>query len=152
MARRRDARRLAVSIVYQADSSGRDPVDVLAERRDVGERVAGFSEVLVRGVAERIGELDTLLGAAADDWSVHRLAAVDRAVLRVACFELLYGGDTPPAVVIDEAVAAVKELSTDESGAFVNGVLGRIARDNAETREGRSEDRPSVALPPEAIS
>ena len=131
MTRRRDARRLAVSILYQADVSGRDPFEVLDERRSVGERVPGFAEELVHGVATAKPELDGLIGAAADDWSVPRLAAVDRAVLRVACFELLSG--TPAGVVIDEAVETAKELSTDESGAFVNGVLGRIARERAET-------------------
>ena len=101
------------------------------ERRSLGERIPGFTEELVRGVADRLGEIDRLIGEYAEGWSVGRLAAVDRAVLRVACHELLVGTDVPPAVAIDEAVAAAKELSTGDSGRFVNGVLGRIARDRA---------------------
>jgi len=129
--RRRAARRLAVTIVFQADLAHRSPLDVLEERRALGERVPSFTEGLVRGVAERIEEIDRVIGDYAEGWSVGRLAAVDRAVLRVACHELLSGTEVPPAVAIDEAVAAAKELSTGDSGRFVNGVLGRIARDRA---------------------
>ncbi len=131
MARRRDARRLAVSILYQADMAGRSALEVLQERRALGIRVPGFTEDLVTGVEERRTELDRLLGEHAEGWSVPRMAAVDRAVLRVACYELLFRDDVPTAVAIDEAVAAAKELSTADSGRFVNGVLGRIARERA---------------------
>jgi N utilization substance protein B len=131
MARRRAARRLAVTIVYQADLGHRSPLEVLEERRSLGERIPAFTEELVRGVGERLDEIDRLIGGYTEGWSVGRLAAVDRAVLRVACHELVSRADIPPAVAIDEAVAAAKELSTEDSGRFVNGVLGRIARDRA---------------------
>jgi N utilization substance protein B len=131
VARRRDARRLAVSILYQADMAGRSALEVLQERRALGIRVPGFTEDLVTGVEERRTELDRLLGEHAEGWSVPRMAAVDRAVLRLACYELLFRDDVPTAVAIDEAVAAAKELSTADSGRFVNGVLGRIARERA---------------------
>ena len=131
MARRRDARRLAVSILYQADMADRSALEVLQERRALGTRVPGFTEDLVAGVEERRAELDRLLGEYAEGWTVPRMAAVDRAVLRVACYELLFRDDVPTAVAIDEAVAAAKELSTADSGRFVNGVLGRIARERA---------------------
>ena len=132
MSRRRDARRLAISVLYQADIAGRDPREVLAERKEMGERVSGFTEELVAGVAGRRPELDEVIGAASVDWTVARMAVVDRAVLRVGTFELLHRDDVPAGAAIDEAVAAAKELSTAESGAFVNGILGRIARDHAE--------------------
>jgi N utilization substance protein B len=131
VARRRAARRLAVTIVYQADLGHRSPVEVLKERQALGERIPRFTEELVRGIADRAGEIDPLIGDYTEGWSLGRLAAVDRAVLRVACFELLGRPDIPAAVAIDEAVAAAKELSTGDSGRFVNGVLGRIARDRA---------------------
>lgn len=131
MARRRAARRLAVTIVYQADLGHRSPVEVLEERRALGERIPRFTDELVRGVADRAEEIDPLIGEYTEGWSLGRLAAVDRAVLRVACYELLARPDVPSAVAIDEAVAAAKELSTEASGRFVNGVLGRIARDRA---------------------
>lgn len=129
MALRRDARRLAIQILYQADVSRRSPVEVLEERRKLGHRVSGFTDQLVRGVTERLPELDRVLGEHAQDWTVPRMAVVDRAILRVAGFELLYRDDVPPAVAIDEAVAAAQEMSTEDSGGFVNGILGRIAQD-----------------------
>jgi N utilization substance protein B len=131
VARRRDARRLAVSILYQADLAGRAARDVLDERRALGARVPGFAEELVAGVEERRDELDRLIGEYAEGWTVPRMPAVDRTVLRVACYEMLFRDDVPTAVAIDEAVAAAKELSTADSGRFVNGVLGRIAREHA---------------------
>ncbi len=132
MARRREARRLAVSILYQADLAGRPPSEVLTERRSLGVRVPRFAEELILGVEGRLEELDRLIGEHAEGWTVPRLAAVDRSVLRVACYEILYRDDVPTAVAIDEAVTTAKELSTADSGRFVNGVLGRIARERAE--------------------
>jgi N utilization substance protein B len=131
--RRRDARRLAVGIVFEADVSHRDPSEVLAQRIEMGERIPGFTSDLVHGVAEHLDELDRTIGASSEAWTVERMAAVDRAILRSAAFELLYRDDVPPAAVIDEAVAIAGELSTAESGAFVNGVLGRIHRERADT-------------------
>jgi N utilization substance protein B len=131
MTRRRDARRLAASILYQADLAGRAALGVLEERRSLGVRVPGFTEELVAGVEERRDELDRLIGEHAEGWTVPRMPAVDRTVLRVACYEMLFRDDVPTAVAIDEAVAAAKELSTADSGRFVNGVLGRIARERA---------------------
>ena len=133
MARRRDARRLAVQILYQADVARRDSAEILAERRQLGQRIPGFTEQLVRGVAGRLPELDRLIGEHAQDWTVARMAVIDRAILRVACYELLYLEDVPAAATIDEAVTTAKETSTKESGGFVNGILGRIARDLAGT-------------------
>lgn len=132
MTRRRDARRLAVQILYQADVGRSGPVEVLEERREAGDRIPGFTEQIVRGVAERLPEIDRLIGEHAQGWTVPRMVAIDRAVLRVAVHELMYRDDVPAAVAIDEAVAAAKEMSTEESGGFVNGILGRIARDLAE--------------------
>jgi N utilization substance protein B len=133
VARRRQARRLAVDILYQADVLGRRPEEVLEERRALGERVPSFTEGLVRGVGEHLPELDALIEEHAEGWSVHRLAGVDRTLLRLACFEMLYREDISVAVATSEAVVAAKALSTEDSGRFVNGVLGRIARERAGT-------------------
>jgi transcription antitermination protein NusB len=132
MARRRDARRLAAGILHQADVAGRDAVEVLTERRDLGERVPGFTEELVRGVVENHDELDRLIAGHSEDWPIPRMPVVDRTLLRIACFELLYREDVPPAAVISQAVEAAKELSTEDSSRFVNGVLGKIASERAE--------------------
>jgi N utilization substance protein B len=130
VASRHEARRQALDILYQADVTGADPTQVLGEWRDAGRKVGRFARELVEGVAGRLGELDKLIGEHAEEWTVARLAAVDRSILRVACYELLHAPDTPTAVVIDEAVRAAKELSTEDSGRFVNGILGRVARES----------------------
>ena len=128
MASRRQGRRQAVDILYQSDVTDQDPVEVLREWEAAGKRISTFATELVRGVRDHLGELDALIGDAADDWTIDRLAALDRTILRVATYEVLHREDVPAAVAIDEAVAAAKELSTEDSGRFVNGVLGRIAR------------------------
>lgn len=132
MARRRDARRLAAGILHQADVAGRDAVEVLSERRDLGDRVPGFTEQLVRGVVEHRDELDALIAAHSQDWPVSRMPVVDRTLIRIACFELLYRGDVPSGAVISQAVEAAKELSTEDSSRFINGILGKIARERTE--------------------
>jgi N utilization substance protein B len=129
--RRRDARRRAVDILVQADLSGRSPEEILEERTSLGARTPGFAEELVRGVAGRLDDLDRVIGEHAEGWSVQRMAVVDRALLRIASHEILHRDDVPVAVAIAEAVEAAKELSTEDSGRFVNGVLGRIARERA---------------------
>jgi N utilization substance protein B len=131
VASRREARRQAIDILYQSDVTGADPVSVAREWSEAGRAVMPFARELVEGVASNIGEIDALLGRYAEEWTVERMASLDRTILRVACFELLHRADVPPAVAIDEAVEAAKSLSTDASGRFVNGLLGRISRETA---------------------
>ncbi len=130
MASRHGARRQALDILFQADITGADPLEVLRGWLASDRRVSRFARELVEGVAERTPELDEVIGSHAEEWTVPRLAAVDRTILRVAVFELLHTPKTPVAVAIDEAVRAAKELSTEESGGFVNGILGRVARES----------------------
>lgn len=131
-------RRRALDALYQADVMGVRPTAVLEQWREAtGEDVAAFTGVLVRGVEEYREDLDILIGETAHDWTVDRMAAVDRAILRLATYELLFRTDTPVAVAIDEAVDAAKELSTEDSGRFVNGVLGRIATEPDVTERDR---------------
>jgi N utilization substance protein B len=125
--RRRTARRLAVDILYQADVTGRAPRLVADDWRAAGRSVAPYTEELVGGVEDEQGSIDALLGSSADEWTVARMVAVDRTILRVACYEMLSG--VPPAIAINEALEAANELSTEDSARFVNGVLGKIARD-----------------------
>ena len=129
-ARRRAARRQAIDIVFQADITESDPIQVMEEWRSAGRKILPYSEELVRGTAAGVKDIDRTLGAHLEGWTVPRMAAVDRAILRVACHELDSG--VPPAVAISEAVEAANELSTEDSGRFVNGVLGRIAREREE--------------------
>ena len=134
MAGRHDARRIALDILFQADLTGRDPREVLDEWTRAGEDVPAFARELVLGVAADMSSLDETIGRYARDWSVPRMGGVDRTILRLGVHELVSRADVPPAVAIDEAVEAAKELSTDESGAFVNGILGRVAADGGGRR------------------
>jgi N utilization substance protein B len=131
MTSRRGARRQAIDVLYQADVTGRDARVVLAEWRAAGRDVDAFAEELVDGVAANRVEIDEVLAAHAEHWTLDRMATLDRTILRVACHELLHRSDVPPGVAINEAVSIAKELSTEDSGRFVNGLLGTIARGTA---------------------
>ena len=129
MPRRHDARRQAIDILYQADVLGELALDVADEWAAAGKKIAPFALELVQGVSDHLEELDTILGEHAEGWSVPRMPSVDRTLLRVGCYELLHRPDVPSGAAIDEAVEAAKQLSTEDSGRFVNGVLGKIARE-----------------------
>jgi N utilization substance protein B len=124
---RREDRRTAIDILYQADVTLDDPRSVLDAWSGAGRTVAPFSQELIAGVHEHRREIDDLLERHSEGWSVDRMAALDRTILRVAVFELRYRPDVPPSAAISEAVEAASELSAEPSSRFVNGILGRIA-------------------------
>jgi N utilization substance protein B len=127
MAARSKARKRAVDVLYEADVRGDDRLALLRDRIETGNPpVPEHSVRLVEGVAEHSARIDALIDAHASNWSIDRLPDVDRAILRMAVYELLWADDVPDAVVIDEAVELAKTLSTDDSPAYVNGVLGAI--------------------------
>jgi transcription antitermination protein NusB len=128
MAARSKARKRAVDILYEADLRGRDRVELLRERvADTNTPPVNDHCVrLVEGVAENSARIDELIERHAKGWSLERLPDVDRAILRMAIYELLWVDDVPDAVVLDEAVSLAKVLSTDDSPAYVNGVLGAV--------------------------
>jgi N utilization substance protein B len=127
MAARSKARKRAVDVLYEADVRGGDRLAVLADRIETGNPpVPEHTVRLVEGVAEHAPKIDELIDTHASGWSIDRLPDVDRAILRMAVFELLWADDVPDAVVIDEAVELAKALSTDDSPGYVNGVLGAI--------------------------
>lgn len=139
MPARSKARKRAVDILYEADQraateTGRDAVvtaaSVLAERLvtpGAQTAVPEYAVDIVRGVIAHTDRIDEVLETFAQGWSLARMPAVDRAVLRVGAWELLYNDEVDDAVAIDEAVTMAGRLSTDESADFVNGLLGRIA-------------------------
>jgi N utilization substance protein B len=129
---RRAARRQALEILYRADVTAEAPSAVLEDMASAGVRIPSFAREIVLGVEEHLPELDALIGEHAEEWTVERMAVVDRNLLRLACFELLHRSDVPTGAAIAEAVEAANELSTAESGRFVNGILGRIARERAD--------------------
>ena len=136
MSARSKARKRALDVLFEADQRSRDPLATLQEWSDRNDPpVPAYAEVLVRGVAEHAPRIDEVLSGYTTDWPLERLPSVDRAVLRLATFELLWSAEVPAAVAIDEAVELAKSLSTDASPAFVNGVLARVLADRAQLVE-----------------
>ncbi|MFL6161039.1 MAG: transcription antitermination factor NusB [Jatrophihabitantaceae bacterium] len=136
MAARSKARKRAVDLLYEADLRGSDPVSTLAERIALADPpISDYTIELVEGVTEHRQAIDELLASYAEGWTVDRMPGVDRAVLRVGLYELLWSADVPDAVAIDEAVELAKALSTDESPRFVNGLLGRVLRNQLPAAE-----------------
>ena len=130
MAARTKARKRAVDLLYEADLRHVDPVSTLAERIALADPpINEYTVALVEGVTARRADIDSLLAEYSEGWTIERMPGVDRAILRVGLFELLWADDVPDAVAIDEAVELAKVLSTDESPKFVNGLLGRVLRD-----------------------
>jgi transcription antitermination protein NusB len=128
MSARSKARKRALDLIYASEMRERSPLDALEEQAAAGP-VNDYTVELVHGVDEHRARLDEVIASYAQGWSLARMPAVDRNVLRLATFEVLYVDDVPDAVAVSEALNLVRELSTDESPAFVNGVLGNIVRD-----------------------
>jgi N utilization substance protein B len=134
MSARTKARKRALDILFQSDVRGDEIATILAAeaKRAANEpaREASwlYAREIVDGIIDNREEIDEQITTFAKDWSLARMPAVDRALLRIASWEILFNDEVPAAVAIDEAVELAKEFSTDESGAFVHGVLARIAR------------------------
>lgn len=147
MKKRRLARRLAIDVLYEAEIRGSLPSEALADHQrggwvvpsseDLGEpsgpdevrsdEAVAYASELVTGVQEHHADIDALIVRYADRWAIERMPVIDRTLLRMALFEMLWGDDVPVAVAINEAVELAKQLSTEDSGKFINGLLGRIA-------------------------
>lgn len=129
---RHKARRRAVDLLFEAEARDVDPADLLDERAELATRdqavapVHAYTHTLVEGVADDLDRVDGTIESYLKDWELSRLPAVDRAILRIAVWELFHANDVPPVVAVDEAVELAKELSTDDSPSFVNGVLGQV--------------------------
>ncbi len=130
---RRAVRELVVQFLYQFDMSGGSLDEALAlfweTQAEVGEMGHKFAEELVRGVLEKRVAVDEKIAKYTENWDLPRMAAVDRNILRLAIYEMLFRDDIPPVVSINEAVDIAKKFSTRESGAFVNGILDRLKAD-----------------------
>ncbi|MEY4296541.1 MAG: hypothetical protein RL016_387 [Actinomycetota bacterium] len=133
MSARTKARKRAVDAIYAADLRKVSPDQLLSEvaelvaDRQNQDEIFGYAREIVDGVIAHHEEIDELLESYSQGWSLERMPNVDRAILRVGAWEILFNEDVPDPVAIAEAVAAAKELSTDDSGAFINGLLGRIS-------------------------
>ena len=130
MAARSKARKRALDILFECEVRGLPLGETLDERVIGGEPpVNEYTVTLIRGIVDHQARIDELISTYAQGWSLERMPAVDRNVLRLGVLEVLYVDDVPDAVAVSEAMNLVRELSTDESPAFVNGVLGAILRD-----------------------
>jgi len=134
MSARSKARKRALDILFQSDVRGDDlAVTLAAEAKRAANEPAReaswlYAREIVDGVIDNRDEIDEQIITHTRDWKLERMPAVDRAILRLAAWELMFNDEVPAAVAIDEAVELAKEFSTDDSGSFVHGVLGRIAR------------------------
>ena len=127
MAARSKARKRAVDVLYESELRGVDPVTTLSERVAAADPpINDYTIELVEGVVANRPRIDQILTDFAEGWSLERMPDVDRAVLRLGVYELLWRDDVPDPVVIDEAVRLAKELSTDESPGYVNGLLAKL--------------------------
>jgi N utilization substance protein B len=130
MSARSKARKRALDLIFAAEAQGLSADELLSAQLNAGEGPANeYTTELVRGVHEHRARLDELISSYAEGWSLERMPAVDRNVLRLGIYELLYSEDVPDAVAVSEAVNLVRDLSTDESPSFVNGILANVARD-----------------------
>jgi transcription antitermination protein NusB len=128
MPARSKARKRALDILFEAELRGSPVLDLLAERMTLGSPpVPAYAADLVRGVTTHRAQIDELISRYAEGWTLDRMPAVDRNVLRIGVYELLWAPGVPDGVAISEAVLLARDLSTDASPTFVNGLLARIA-------------------------
>ena len=133
MSARTKARKRAVDAVFAADLRKISPLQLLNEVADLAadrqnqDAIFGYARDIVEGIIEHHDEIDDLLETYSQGWALDRMPHLDRAILRCAVWEILHNDEVPDAVAINEAVDLAKELSTDDSGSFVNGLLSRIA-------------------------
>jgi N utilization substance protein B len=126
---RTKARKRALDILFESEARGEDPIDVLARRRETDDAppVTDYAASLVQGVAAHVDRIDQLITEHAEGWTVDRMPAVDRTLIRIGIYELLWVDEVDDPVAITEAVELARTLSTDDSPRYVNGVLGQIS-------------------------
>ncbi|MDA8078922.1 MAG: transcription antitermination factor NusB [Nitrospiraceae bacterium] len=130
---RRRAREYVLKLLFQFEFTGSrvdlfSPQDFWPQEKDA-EELRGFAGALFRGTVEHIGEIDRVIQAAAEHWDLQRMAAVDRNIIRLAVYEVLFRKDIPPAATINEALEIAKKYSAPEAGPFINGLLDRVVKE-----------------------
>ena len=148
---RHQARKRAVELLFEAEARGLSPAEVAEGRASLAETnsevspLNSYTVTVARGVSEHAAHIDDLISSHLQGWILERLPAVDRAILRVAVWELLYADDVPEPVAVDEAVELAKGLSTDDSPGFVNGVLGQVMLVTPQIRAAAAAVRAATA-------
>jgi N utilization substance protein B len=142
--KRRKAREHALQILFQLDIRKEKPSARVLKHfwaeYDPDEEVKTFAEEIVNGTFKHFKKINEIIHDCAKNWSLDRMAVVDRNVLRMAVYEILYRMDIPTSVTINEAIEIAKKFGTDDSGAFVNGILDRVARVTGKLDEDRIEE------------
>ncbi len=143
---RSKARKRALDILFESEARGEDPLEVLARRVAGSDAppVSDFAVTLVEGVVTNRPRIDEVVGSYAQGWTMNRMPAVDRMILRIGVYEILYSDDVPDPVAIDEAIDLARELSTDDSPRFVNGVLAGVSSGRPGTVAAPTPDRVQV--------
>jgi N utilization substance protein B len=129
---RSKARKQSLDLLYEGDIRGQAPADLMASREVVEEGpdarpIREYTKELISGIADNRRKIDELISTYAQGWDMDRLPAVDRNILRLGIYEILWCKDLDDAIAIDEALNLARELSTDDSAAYIHGVLGRIS-------------------------
>lgn len=152
--KRRKAREYALQILFQIDIRKEKPSVTLLKRfwadQAPDTEVKAFAEELAKGAHKHLKKIDELIRTSAEHWSIGRMSTVDRSMLRIAVYELLYRMDIPASVTINEAVEVVRRFGSDESSAFVNGILDNVARSvgkaDREDQEEKKEEQKGPAV------
>lgn len=132
MSARSKARKQSLDLLYESDIRGTQALELL-QSRDIEDNghdsrpIREYTKELISGIADHRRKIDELIATYAQGWDMDRLPAVDRNILRLAIFELLWGKDLADSIIIDEALTLAKDLSTEESSSYIHGVLGRIS-------------------------
>lgn len=132
MSARSKARKQSLDLLYESDIRGTQALELL-QSRDIEDNgpdarpIREYTKELISGIADHRRKIDELIATYAQGWDMDRLPAVDRNILRLAIFELLWGKDLSDSIIIDEALTLAKDLSTEESSSYIHGVLGRIS-------------------------
>ncbi|MDP9350203.1 MAG: transcription antitermination factor NusB [Chloroflexota bacterium] len=140
---RHRARTLALQMIFEADFSARSVDEIYARRlaeEDVPARVAAYAQELFHGAYERREEYDSMIARLAPTWPLEQMARIDRNILRLALYEVLESPEVPMRAAINEAVELAKEFGSDASSRFINGVLGTVAAQRTEARDGQADE------------
>ena len=132
MGKRRRAREEALKIIYQYDLSREDIEEILQSywsHNSLSGDIVSFADEIVKGTVEHMKEIDQTIEKHAENWSLERIGMVEKAVLRIAIYELIYRDDIPPKVSINEAIEIERKFGSEDSTSFINGILDKVKRD-----------------------
>ncbi len=138
MGYRRKSRELTLQALYQAEIGAMEPLEhfaLLCDNFKVDQKVIPLAQALLTGIADHAGEIDALITQHAKNWRVGRMSIIDRSLIRLGVYEVLFRDDVPPTVAINEAIEIAKRFSTDDAPSFINGILDAI-------RNGQSQQQP----------